>query len=297
MRNIVNASLVLLAVLLAWSPFASAQRPGLEIPLVTPGPGWKTCLRCENDAHIDDERKKMNVDSHPFDAHDISGVWGDVVGNRKTNASQSGAIDLDAKTLPPLTPYGQKLHDATKSAVGPEGVVEANSKDPMVICDPLGWPRQFVYNYGVEFVQMPGRTFEFIEWGHTWRTIYTDGRKLPDDPPVQRFEGYAIGHWEGDEFVVESSGYDDRSWVSSDRGQYGFPHSSEMKVVERYKRINYGVLQESMTINDPKVYTKPWTTSGTALLQPNAEIGEYFCVPSESINFNEKQTKPSVGLE
>jgi hypothetical protein len=69
-----------------------------------------------------------------------------------------------------------------------------------------------------------------------------------------------------------------------------------MRIVEAYKRLNYGMLQASLTIIDPKVFTKPWTTTGTALLQPNAEIGEYFCVPSESINFNERQTLPSVGL-
>src|SRR6266699_3552344 len=82
---------------------APGQRPGLEIPLVTPGPGWKSCPRCQNEAHVAEDRKKANVDTRPFDAHDISGVWGD------------NGIALDMKMLPPLTPYGQRLFDATKS--------------------------------------------------------------------------------------------------------------------------------------------------------------------------------------
>jgi hypothetical protein len=293
MRRISIKSFVVLAASLALPSLAPAQRPGLEIPLITPGPGWKTCVRCENDAHALDARDKAHVDTHPFNAHDISGVWGDMVNSQK--GPTSGAIVLDLKTMPPFTPYGQKLHDETKSVEGVKGGQHQN-KDPMVICDPLGFPRQFAYNYGVEFVQLPGRTFEFIEWGHTWRTIYTDGRKVPDNPPVPRFEGYSVGKWEGDEFVVESSGFDDRSWLSEEGGVYGIRHSADMRVEERYKRLNYGKLEGSVTVIDPKVFTKPWTTKGVSLLVPNAEIGEYMCVTSDSLNFNEEQTEPALGL-
>jgi len=297
MRNISTVSALLLAGLLAllsWPPLVLAQRPGLEVPLITPGPGWKTCVRCENDAHAFDAREKANVDTHPFDPHDISGVWGDMVGSEK--GPTSGSIVLDLKTLPALTPYGKQLDDATKSAVGVKGG-QHQDKDPMVICDPLGFPRQFAYNYGMEFIQLPGRTLQFFEWGHMWRTIWTDGRKLPPNPPVLRFEGYAVGHWEGDTFVVESSGYDDRSWLSEQGGLYGLRHTSEMLVEERYKRINYGKLQGSVTITDPKVFTKPWTTTGMSLLVPNAELGEYMCVTSENLDFNDEQTKPALGLK
>lgn len=263
------------------SRVASAQKPGLEVPVITPGPGWKACPRCENDAHIADDRKKANVDTHSFDPHDLSGVWG------------NDGVRLTAKMLAPFTPEGKKLFDALSKQVGqtPEGA----SKDPLLICDPLGSVRAFGYNYGFEFVQTPSRVFQFFEWTHTWRTIWTDGRKLPDDPPVERWFGYDIGRWEGDTFVVESYGYDERSLLGSSAAFQLFPHSSEMKVVERYKRINYGMLQASLTVTDPKVYTQPWTTSGNVPLLPNSEIGEYFCVPSESINFNEEQTVPSTG--
>src|SRR5579864_4530410 len=103
MRKFAIFSAALVAALLCSGRVARAQKPGLEVPLVTPGPGWKTCPRCENEAHVADDRKKASVDTHPFDKHDISGVWGD------------NGIELDLKTLPPFTPYGQKLYDATRS--------------------------------------------------------------------------------------------------------------------------------------------------------------------------------------
>jgi hypothetical protein len=113
--------------------------------------------------------------------------------------------------------------------------------------------------------------------------------------------GYAVGRWEGDTFVVESNGYDDRSWVASTPVQLvgterpsGYPHSDEMRIEERYKRLNYGLLQITLTVTDPKIYTKPWTTTGTITLLPNTEIAEHFCVPSESIHFNEENTIPTL---
>jgi hypothetical protein len=273
--------LVLLACLL-WSPLALSQRPGMEVPLITPGPGWKTCPRCENDAHIEDGRQKANVDTHAFDPRDLSGVWG------------NDGIRLTAKVMSPFTPEGKKAYDALLKEVG-DGHGAGAPNDPLNICDPLGTARAFGYNYGFEFVQTPGRVFQFFELSHTWRTIWTDGRKLPDDPPVDRWFGYSIGHWEGDTFVVESSGYDQRSLLGSSSAFPLFPHSSELRIIERYKRLNYGLLQASLMVTDPKIFMTPWTSGGTIKLLPNAELGEYMCVPSESIQFNERQTIPSEG--
>ena len=67
----------------------------------------------------------------------------------------------------------------------------------MMICDPLGYPRSFTYNYGMEFVETKGRMLQFFEWGHTWRTIWMDGRALPESPEPRWF-GYAVGRWDGD---------------------------------------------------------------------------------------------------
>jgi hypothetical protein len=284
MRNVVILGVSF--ALLAFSPFALAQGNrlgGLEVVPAVPGPGWKTCPRCQNPARVADDRKKAAVDTHAFDPHDLSGVWG------------NNGIPPDLKTRPPLTASGQKLLADLMKEVGQPTENSPAANDPLVHCDPLGNIRSFGYNYGMEFVQTPGRVFQFIEWGHTWRTIYTDGRKLPDNPPVERFMGYAVGRWDGDTFVVESNGYDTRALIGGDATRPLFPHSSAMKVEETYKRLNYGKLQATLTIIDPEVYTKPWTTSGTIDLLPNVEIWEYLCVPSESEEYNNRVTKPALG--
>jgi len=302
MRNFAIVSLVVLATLLTLGPITSAQqgspdqsapkppRPGLEVPLITPGPGWKACPRCENEGYMAEDRKKAKVDTRPFDVHDISGVWS---GNPKD--LEGNGTQLDITAVPSFTPYGQKLFEADQS-----DSPQWNSKDPMNICDPLGWPRWLTYNYGFEFVVLPDRVLQFFEQGHAWRDIWTDGRKLPPNPPIPRYLGYAVGRWEGDSFFVESNGYDDRSWLNNQvqrtgsRRPGGYPHSDEMRIEERYKRLNYGLLQVTLTITDPKVYTAPWTTTGTITLIPNTEIAEHFCVTSDNLHFNNENTTPTV---
>jgi hypothetical protein len=256
---------------------AWAQRPEL-----VPGPGWKTCPRCQSPQQAAAAREAHKVEGHAFNPRDLTGVWG------------NNGMELDVKTVPPMTPYGQQIFEATRSEIP-----STNSKDGMLICDPLGYPRWFAYNYGMEFAMLPDRVLQFFEWGHTWRTIWMDGRKLPEDPPQQRWLGYAVGRWEGDTLVVEGNGYDERSWISEDRRNRirGFAHSDQMKTIERYRRVNYGTLEAELTITDPKVFTQPWTTKGTIDLRPSAELWEYFCVPSESDEYNRRLIEAAKSSE
>jgi hypothetical protein len=145
----------------------------------------------------------------------------------------------------------------------------------------------------MEFIMLPDRILQMFEWGGYHRTIWTDGRKIPADPPQSRWFGYAVGHWEGNTLVVESNGYEDRSWIDEDRPgrQRGIPHSDEMTVTERWTRPNYGTLNVEMTITDPKVFTKPWVSKGTTDLRPGTELSEYYCVPSDSEQYNTELTR------
>jgi hypothetical protein len=288
MRHILLPGLLVMVVGFAFVPATRAQGgppQGAEVPLVTPGPGWGPCPRCENEGRIAADRKKGDVDTHPFDPRDLSGIWG----NFKN--------PMDYKARPPLTAYGKQAFDKLQQKLNPiknaNGTLKGNDavNDPAGMCDPYGYPRALGYNYGMEFVQVPGRVFQFFEIGHTWRTIWTDGRKLPPDPPIYRFMGYAVGHWEGNTFVVESSGYDDRALIGDSPDSILYPHSSEERIVERYTRKNYGLLEYSITIIDPKMFTAPWTTKGTIELLPRAEMGEYYCVPSDNMYFNQTQTE------
>src|SRR5262249_21160301 len=152
--------------------------------------GWKTCPHCLTP---EQQKREVNPPGKEFNPHDLSGVWntrpldigdfesrGNIVETtHNTFAKQLPPSGIPPKNVPTLTPYGKKLFDETRTDFkSPEGTAVTNSKDPMLRCDPLGWPRWFSYNYGIEFVMLPDRVLQFIEWGHTWRTIWTDGRKL-----------------------------------------------------------------------------------------------------------------------
>lgn len=243
--------------------------------------GWLPCPRCQTAQERTEARQK--VDGKAFDPRDIAGVWG------------NNGVELNI-VVPPFTPKGKEMYDATRADETPDGVAISNSKDPMLICDPLGYPRWFAYNYGFQFVVLPDRVMQFFELGHTWRDIWTDGRKLPEDPPQPRWLGYAVGRWDDKTFVVESNGYDERSWITEDRRdrRWGFPHSDQMRVVERYTRTGSGTLDAELTVIDPVVFTKPWTTRAVIQLSPGTEIGEYMCVPSENEAFNAQKIRPQV---
>src|SRR5205085_8046740 len=216
---------------------------------------------------------------------DLSGVW-----------ARQGNLRTLSDPPPPMTAKGQTQYKANKPSYqlpsDPRAIPPALGNDPAGKCDPLGLVRSIFAFRPVEFVQTPNRVFQFFEWGHIWRTIWTDGRKLPNDPPVDRFYGYDVGRWDGDTFVIESNGYDTRALISGDATRPLFPHSSAMKIEERYKRLSYGKLQATITITDPEVYTKPWTTTGTIQLLPGVELWEYLCVPSDSEQYN-KELRPS----
>ena len=101
------------------------------MPIVTPGPGWKTCPRCKNDAWAASDRAKAQVDTRKFDAHDLTGVWS---GNPADSGANGTTLNMEGGSA--LHSYGQKLAEATLS-----DSAEWNSKDPMNLCDPLGYPR------------------------------------------------------------------------------------------------------------------------------------------------------------
>jgi len=314
-QNRIFVSIFAVMVGLAFSSAALAQSE-------KPPEGWKTCPHCLTP----DQQKaeaKFNSVGMPYNPRSLDGVWnsrppgiGDF--EARGNIIETSALvfakqlpqnKIPPKNVPALTPYGQQLFDATKTeGNAPAGTAVTNTKDGMLKCDPLGWPRWFTYNYGFEIITLPDRVLQFIEWGHTWRTIWTDGRKLPENPPELRWMGWSVGHWEGDTFVVESNGYDDRSWISeagnfikepgaTGWGNYAWPHTDEMKITERWRRSSYGILEAQLTVNDPKVYQTPWVTDVIKhTLLPDTEIWEYFCVPSDSNYFNERVVAPGNQL-
>jgi len=147
-----------------------------------------------------------------------------------------------------------------------KGIIpEKEWNDGILECDPAGYPRVMFYAPGIAMrvIQTPSDVVEFFERDlHTWRDIWTDGRKLPSPADAEsRYYGYAIGKWDGNKFVVSSNGFDDRTWLD----WYGSPHSDQMLLDETFRRVDPSHLEWTITVTDPKVYTKPWV-SNTKLL-------------------------------
>jgi len=110
----------------------------------------------------------------------------------------------------------------------------------------------------------------------TYRQIFLDGRELPKDPNPS-FMGYSVGRWEGDSLVVESTGFNDRTWL--DFG--GHPHSEELRITERIRRRDFGHLDIEETLTDSKIYGRPWTIVIHGDLTTDTEMLEYVCAENE----------------
>ena len=110
----------------------------------------------------------------------------------------------------------------------------------------------------------------------SYRQIFLDGRALPKDPNPS-WMGYSVGHWEGDTLVVESTGFDERSWL--DMG--GHPHTESLRTTERFRRTSFGRIDLQVAFDDPGAYRKPWTVSFGVNLAPDAEMIEFVCAENE----------------
>jgi hypothetical protein len=147
--------------------------------------------------------------------------------------------------------------------------------DPIANCLPPGMPQMMSMPYGMEIMQTKDKITFFSEWQDALRRVYLDGRqpskKVLNDPT---YAGYSTGHWEADTLVVDTVALHPNSFIDNSS-----PHSEEMTVKERIRFTAPGVLEDRITVNDPKALTKPWETVHTyrKAQQPNDELREFAC--------------------
>lgn len=249
----------------------------------------------------------ISEDDRAFNARDLSGVW-------------RGALYSYGRKVPAFTPEGQKRFDANKPSYGlpadsPEArtrsdlhvrrrraVPPALGNDPVGRCNPLGLSRLVLYSPSpFEIIQVAGRFIQRFEWTWDHREVWTDGRALPNvDDYLPRWNGYSVGRWEGDTFVVETVGLDDRQWMD----HYGYPVSDRARLVERWRRVNYSNMEVVMTLIDPLLYTSPWESDISRYRLVESEVSpsvwdalvEDKCVPFDNDPFYEEAVKPAAGL-
>ena len=223
----------------------------------------------------------------PAPKHDLNGAW----------VGPNGPTKVVYGAVPPMTPLGEARFKLNK----PEGQFTlAATNDPMILCDPQGFPRLIanrgVVEGGVWFVQAPNRILMLYQNQRVWRDIWMDGRQLPKEvnakgAPDAAFYGYSVAHWDGDyTLVIDTTGTDDRTWLDYS----GHPHSVNMHVQERYTRTDQKNLELTVTIDDPQTYTKPFQLLKTTYIWlAKQNFPETLCVPSEALEYMNALGKPA----
>jgi hypothetical protein len=151
-----------------------------------------------------------------------------------------------------------------------------SSESPLSHCLPEGMPLVEMSPAPYKILQMPGLTVMLYERDTTYRQVYTDGRKLPDDPQPS-WLGYSTGKWDGDELVVETNGFNDRGWLDA----RGHTHSEALHLTERFHRLDFGHLELRLTIDDPQTFTRPFTIRLKQRLLADTDLLESFCAENE----------------
>jgi hypothetical protein len=242
-------------------------------------------------------------DGHP----DFSGVWypNSAGQNLKTSvlwdASKLGALGAevtqqrgrgaremaDAEALrqfdPKVTPQEKPSFQPWAAAkIKAMSATESQLGSTHIQCLPRGVPAIFTSNsYPIQFVSTPGQLVMLVELLNNFRVLHTDGRAHnPDPDPL--FNGDGVGHWEGDTLVVDTISLDERNEGVGP----GWIHSDQEHLIERLSRPSKNYVIYQVTVEDPKVLTKPWTSAPRrwTLAQDNYDIAEYYCTHNEEVS-------------
>jgi hypothetical protein len=207
---------------------------------------------------------------------DLSGIWGwednrpcppggcpdQKVGQEFIN------IGWSLKGGLPYQPWAAELVQERKAANGKD--------DPQSYCLPRGAIRIHTDGLLKKIVQTPNLLVILTERNAGYRQIFTDGRPLPADP-TPSWNGYSSGKWMGDTLVVESNGFRDGMWLDAS----GSPLTEAARMIEEFRRPNFGTLEITITIDDPKAYTAPWTVKLRQPLVADTELLDYICLENE----------------
>jgi hypothetical protein len=214
---------------------------------------------------------------------DLSGLWHAAQARQCANArgesapcgNEIGGSPLGGnlgRNLPggklPYQPWAEKLFNERHAAMSID--------DPHVRCLPDNPPRHWTLPHLTKAIHTPKLLALLYEVNAMYRQIFIDGRPFPQDMNPT-WNGYSVGHWEGDALIVETRGFRDDLWADT----WGSPMSDAAKMTEKIRRPNFGTMEIELTIDDPKVYTKPFTVTLNESLEPDTELVDEFCAEGE----------------
>jgi hypothetical protein len=200
----------------------------------------------------------------PPAGQNFEGVWL-IQGNHSVIKTVQGK-------LPPMTAAAAARYSAhlrSRQAGKPDF-------DTIQTCKPHGFPRILFSAYPIEVLQEPKQLTFVHEVHHMPRMVYLDMSLPKLEDLDQNWMGVSVGHWDGDTLVVESQGFNDLTTLDT----AGLPHSTDMHVSERIRKLDADTLEDIITIVDPKTFTKPWSTRVTYRRQPGLRLKEYVCTDS-----------------
>lgn len=179
----------------------------------------------------------------------------------------------DAPKVAPMQPWALSLYRNRQSRYLQD--------DPMFLnCKPPGGPRQFQQPYGFQFVEDPERQRIFVLVGsgnRNFRIIYLDGRSHvgqvggDDDNPL--YYGRSVGKWAGQTLEVDTRGFNEDFWFTNG----GLPHTDQLRLIERFTRVDFDTLRYEVTVEDAGAYTRPWSSGWTLRWVGGADLPVHFC--------------------
>ena len=228
----------------------------------------------------------------PAPVRDMSGTWAG-------ESSGAGVKRLvPPERMPAFTALGKELFSKNKAESG--GVLIAQSNDPHVrYCDPFGFPRNMNDQIrSMTIATVSNRTFVMLRFMNIWREIWMDGRTLPTnfagrgaDVHDPTYNGYSVGRWTDDyTFVAETTGMAPETWAT----EGGYPHSVDARVTERFNRSSKNDLSLTMTMDDPKLYSRPLSLGEVNFRWiPSQTFFDFSCVPSSVQQYLKEVADPA----
>lgn len=240
-------ALVTLALLAAGPLTVAAQWQGYPTPRIPRTADGKVNLAAP--------APKM-ADGQP----DLNGIW---LATRAVFDLRQAVKDI------PLSPEGKAIFDQRQAT--------QSKDDPSARCLPTGLPVRALLRTPFKIVQSPGTTAILYESSTRFRQVLTDGRPLPKEIDWPAWQGFSVGRWEKDTFVITTSGFNGKAWLD----QAGHPESDAMTITERLRRKDFGHMDMEMIIDDRKMYTRPWSITAEFILQADTELLEFICEENE----------------
>jgi hypothetical protein len=191
----------------------------------------------------------------------------------------------------PYQPWARAKTLAEKTSTGPDPRFDETTDPQVIYCEPPSVPHIYLWPIKTKFIQTPEAVYVLYELGPFFRVVWLNS-KHPADPDPQWW-GHSIGSYEnGDTLVIDTVGFNDKTWLD----QMGHPHTEQLHLIERYKRVNQNQLELDMTIDDPGAYTRPWPSHRNFALSTTGFLRyQQICSVRENQSFFDNTGKPAVG--